>query len=529
VNPQPWWRDAVVLEVYPRSFADSDGDGVGDLAGIAAHLDHVAALGADAVWLTPFQRSPQADHGYDVADYCDVDPLFGDLAGFDALLGRAHDLGLRMIIDLVANHCSIEHPLFRAALAAGPGSSERARFHFRPGRGPGGGQPPNDWPSVFGGPAWTRVTEPDGTPGEWYLHLYTPEQPDWNWADPRTAALFDDVLRFWFDRGVDGLRIDVAHGFTKAAGLPDLGDLLARYRPMRLGSIAHASDQEGNHEIFRGWRRIADSYDPPRMLVGEVNLPADRQWRYTRRDELHQAFAFDLVSAPWSARAWRTAVSGLLTGRNAGGAACTWAVENHDVLRTPTRYGGGDRGAARARAALLAVLGLPGAVYLYQGQELGLPEAEVPPDRRQDPAFERTGTTRDGARVPIPWTRHPAGAHGFSPGGGQPWLPVPDGWGRWSVEEERDDPGSALSLTRSAVALRRKLHADGVLDADDAVEVELTGDDALIARRPSGFALVVAMGDRPARLPAGAVLLASAETAGGLLPADAAAWVLAPA
>ncbi|HEX8518146.1 MAG TPA: alpha-amylase family glycosyl hydrolase, partial [Pseudonocardia sp.] len=243
-----WWRDAVVHEIYPRSFADADGDGVGDLDGITAHLDHVAALGVDAVWLTPFQRSPQVDQGYDVADYRDVDPLFGNLAAFDRLLDRAHALGLRVVVDVVPNHCSSAHPLFVAALAADPGSPERARFHFAPGRGPGGAEPPNNWPSVFGGPAWSR--EP--RTGEWYLHLFAPEQPDWNWRDPRTAEFFDDVLRFWFDRGVDGLRVDVAHGLVKAVGLPDLTPAdLAAATPGRLRGIPPACDQEEVHAVYR--------------------------------------------------------------------------------------------------------------------------------------------------------------------------------------------------------------------------------------------------------------------------------------
>ncbi len=519
-----WWRDAVVYEIYPRSFADADGNGIGDLAGITGRLQHVADLGADAVWLTPFQSSPQADHGYDVSDYCDVDPLFGTLDDATALLGRAHELGLRVLIDLVANHCSDQHPLFRAALAAGPGSSQRARFHFRPGRGLDGSEPPNDWPSVFGGPAWTRITEPDGSPGEWYLHLYAPQQPDWNWRDPRTAELFEGVLRFWFDRGVDGLRIDVAHGFHKAAGLPDLGHLLAGYRPMQLRTIVHAADQEDTHDVFRAWRRIADSYDPPRVLVGEVNLPAERQWRYTRPDELHQAFAFDLVAAAWDAPTWMRSIHGLLAGRDAGGAPPTWVVENHDVVRTPTRYGAGPRGAARARAALLAVLFLPGAAYLYQGQELGLPEVDVPEQWRQDPAYARSGRSRDGARVPLPWTADPGRSHGFSSAAVEPWLPMPPDWGRYSVGSQRQDPGSMLTLTRHALHLRRRSLRAGAVLADDRVEVSC--DDAVLtAHYPSGLLLVMNMGDSPVALPIGDVLLASAGIEDGVLAPDAAVWM----
>nr|WP_296064434.1 alpha-amylase family glycosyl hydrolase [uncultured Actinoplanes sp.] len=494
-----WWRQAVVYQVYPRSFADSDGDGIGDLPGLTARLGHIAGLGADAIWLTPFQRSPQADHGYDVSDYRDVDPLFGDLAAFDTMLATAHRLGLRVIIDLVPNHCSIEHPLFQAALRDEPGARER--FHFA--------AAPNNWPSVFGGPAWSAA--PDGT---FYLHLYAPEQPDWNWRDERTGPFFDDVLRFWLGRGVDGLRIDVAHGLVKREGLPALPAGVSP-APGFLRTNPYACDQEEVHEIYRSWRRIAEEYDPPRALIGEVNLPAARAARYVRPDELHQAFAFDFVTAPWSAPAWAATGAELLDHP-----PVTWVVENHDVTRTATRYGN----ASRARAALLAILGLPGAAYLYQGQELSLPEADVPPAARQDPAWKRSGRSRDGCRVPLPWHTDPAGAYGFSPAGpcgGTPWLPVPHGWG-----EHLASP--TLPLTRAALTLRRELHACGGLSPDDKVEWTVDLDDRLIARRPGGFALVVAMGSAPVPLPPGEVLLASGPlTDDARLPADQAAWVQA--
>ncbi|MGX6603493.1 alpha-amylase family glycosyl hydrolase [Micromonosporaceae bacterium Da 78-11] len=488
-----WWRGGVVYQVYPRSFADSDGDGVGDLAGLTARLDHIAGLGADAVWLTPFQRSPQADHGYDVSDYQDVDPLFGDLAAFDRMLARAHELGLRVVIDIVPNHCSAQHPLFQAALRG----EDRDRFHFA--------DEPNDWPSVFGGSAWTQV--PDG---RWYLHLYAPEQPDWNWRDPRTAPFFDDVVRFWFDRGVDGLRIDVAHGLYKKDGLPSLPPGV-HPAPGRLRQNPFACDQPEVHDVYRGWRRIADSYDPPRALIGEVNLGVARAARYIGPDELHQAFAFEFINAPWSAAAWSSTGAELL-----GHPPVTWVVENHDVRRSSTRYGNDDR----ARAALLTVLGLPGAAYLYQGQELTLPTVDVPPDRRQDPAWTRSGRSRDGVRVPLPWQHDPAGAYGFSPAGAAgPWLPQPDGWGG-----HLDSP--TLPLCRTALALRRTLHADGTLSPHDEVRWTVDHDDRLLARR-GRFTLAVAMGATAVPLPPGEVRLASGPlTADGLLPPDTAAWVL---
>jgi alpha-glucosidase len=489
-----WWRSGVVYQIYPRSFADADGDGVGDLAGLTARLDHVAGLGADAIWLTPFQRSPQADHGYDVSDYRDVDPIFGDLAGFDAMLARAHALGLRVLIDIVPNHASSAHPLFQAALR-GEG---RERFHFA--------DEPNNWPSVFGGPAWTQV--PDG---QWYLHLYAPEQPDWNWRDTRTAPFFDDVVRFWFDRGVDGLRIDVAHGLFKVAGLPSLPPGV-HPPPGRLRGNPYACDQPEVHEVYRGWRRIADSYDPPRALVGEVNLGVSRAARYIGPDELHQAFAFEFIQAPWDAGVWASTGAALLAHP-----PVTWVTENHDVARGADRYGNDDR----ARAALLTILGLPGAAYLYQGQEWGLPTVDVPPARRRDPAWARSGTSRDGVRVPLPWRRSAEGAYGFSPpGAAPPWLPQPAGWG-----DHLDSP--TLPLCRAALALRRSLHADGTLTAADPVRWAVDGDSRLTARR-GAFSLVVAMGGTAVPLPAGEVLLTSGPlTADGRLPPDSAAWVIA--
>ncbi|WP_130493647.1 alpha-amylase family glycosyl hydrolase [Motilibacter rhizosphaerae] len=504
-----WWRSGVVYQVYPRSFADSDGDGVGDLPGVTARLDHVQRLGADAVWLTPFFRSPQADHGYDVSEYCDVDPLFGTLADADALVAAAHERGLRVIVDLVPNHCSDQHPLFQAALR--PGAPERALFHVAT----SADGPPNDWPSVFGGPAWTRLPGSD----DWYLHLYAPEQHDWNWREPRVHEMFRGVLRFWLDRGVDGIRIDVAHGLYKAEGLPDLPEGYAP-EPMRLRGNPHACDQEEVHDVYREWRRIADSYDPPRVLVGEVNLSPERAARFTRPDELHQAFAFALVSAPWDAASWaETGAELLRTAR-----PVTWVVENHDVARVPTRYGGGEHGLRRARAALLAVLGLPGAAYVYQGQELGLPEVDVPEEARQDPAWFRSGVTRDGCRVPLPWRQDPSTANGFSVAG-ESWLPQPEGWGELSVALQEADPASTLHLTRAALRLRRTLHEEGLLSVDD--EVEWDARDGVLTARRGDFALVVAMGDGPVALQGDLLLSSEPLDAAGRLPADAAAWVRA--
>ncbi|MFB7175406.1 alpha-amylase family glycosyl hydrolase [Streptomyces sp. NPDC056254] len=393
-----WWRDAVIYQVYVRSFADSDGDGIGDLRGVRTRLPHLARLGVDAVWLTPFYVSPQADGGYDVADYRAVDPLFGDLADADELVRAAHGLGLRIIVDVVPNHTSEQHPWFRAALAGEPGARER--YLFRPGRGADGGLPPNDWESVFGGPAWTRVAD-----GEWYLHLFAPEQPDLDWTHPEVRAEFDSVLRFWLDLGVDGFRVDVAHGMVKADGLPDIGRgaqaTLIGTEPLPF------FDQDGVHEIHRSWRRLLDSYEGQRIGVAEAWAPSsERLALYVRPDELHQAFNFRFLNCPWDAAAMRTVIDESLAATTSVGAPTTWVLSNHDVVRHLTRYGGGAQGLSRARAAAMLMLALPGSAYLYQGEELGLPEVTaLPPESRQDPAFRRV--RRPQLPVPVPASPNP--------------------------------------------------------------------------------------------------------------------------
>lgn len=460
----PWWRDAVLYEVYVRSFADADGDGVGDLAGIRRRLAYLRDLGVDGIWITPFYPSPMVDHGYDVADLRDVDPLFGDLAAFDALVGEARRLGLAVLVDLVPNHSSDRHRWFRAALAAGPGSPERERYLFRDGRGPGGALPPNDWQSVFGGPAWARV--PDG---QWYLHLFAAEQPDWNWRHPDVWDEYDRTIRFWLDRGVDGFRIDVAHGLFKDEHLRDHpeGGALEAGVAFRSVEEPHIWDQDEVHDVYRHWRAILDGYEArdgrPRVFVAEAWVGADRLVRYVRPGELHLAFAFSLLQAEWSATAWREAIEANLASVGQVGAPATWVLGNHDVVRPVSRYGGGAAGTRRARAAALALLALPGAVFLYQGDELGLPEVEVAPPDRRDPVWERSGRTvagRDGCRVPMPWSGT-APPYGFSPDGVRPWLPQPAGWADRTVEAQAADPLSTLVLHRGALAVRRAMPALG--------------------------------------------------------------------
>ena len=546
-----WWQSAVIYEVYPRSFADGDGDGVGDLAGLIARLPYIAALGVDGIWMTPFQPSPQVDQGYDVSDYCGVDPLFGTMEQFESLLAKAHALGLRVLLDVVPNHCSSEHPLFQAALAAGPGSPERDMFHFVPGplgmSDDGGGGPgteedavsdgsavgssadvaPNNWQSVFGGRAWSRANPDSATDTDWYLHLFSAGQPDWNWRNPAVGDYFDGVLRFWFDKGVDGLRIDVAHALFKAEGLPDSPSEGGVVDGLR--SNPQVSDQEDVHEVYRRWRTLAEKYEPHRLLVGEVNLEPARAARYTRADEMQQAFAFAFVKLGWNPEAWAAVGNELEAARQLHGAAPTWALENHDIVRSVTRFGGGELGSVRARAALVALLGLPGAAYIYQGQELGLPEVDVPMEARVDPMWARGGVCRDGARVPLPWTADDALSHGFSlvEPAADPWLPVRSGWGTHAVERQQQDPNSALNLTKAALELRRQLWKNEVFTADDGGSWRVEPGNLMVCERNAHFLVAVAMGAEPVKLPPGTVLL-SAEplAADGWLQPNNAAWVL---
>jgi alpha-glucosidase len=361
-----------------------------------------------------------------VSDHRDVDPRFGTLADFDALVTEAHRLGIRVLVDLVPNHTSDQHPWFRAAVDGGPGADERRRYLFRPGRGRDGAEPPNDWQSTFGGPAWTRITEPDGTPGPWYLHLFAPEQPDLDWTDAEVRASFEAVLRFWADRGVDGFRIDVAHGLAKD---PEMPDLAGRYPPRGVAPEGHPHwDRDEVHDVYLG---------SPRRLA-----------RYVRPDELHTAFNFDLLLTPWDAAAMRRAIDENIAEFTEVAAAPTWVLSNHDQVRHPTRYGGGELGQRRARAAALLLLALPGGAYLYQGEELGLEEvADLPDDVRQDPTFRRTSGAvrgRDGCRVPLPWEGDRP-SFGFGPGPAS-WLPQPAAWAASARDRQEAQPNSMLNL-----------------------------------------------------------------------------------
>ncbi|GAA2340918.1 glycoside hydrolase family 13 protein [Streptomyces kunmingensis] len=528
-----WWRDAVIYQVYPRSFADSDGDGTGDLEGVRRHLPYLRDLGVDAVWLSPFYASPQADGGYDVADYRAVDPMYGTLLDADAVIRDAHGLDLRVIVDLVPNHSSDQHEWFKRAVAEGPGSPSRDRYHFRPGKGANGELPPNDWESIFGGPAWTRL--PDG---EWYLHLFAPEQPDFNWEHPAVADEFRSILRFWLDMGVDGFRIDVAHGLVKAEGLPDLG---AHDQLKLLGNdVMPFFDQDGVHAIYRSWRTILDEYDGDKVFVAEAWTPTvERTANYVRPDELHQAFNFQYLGAPWDATELRAIIDSSLDAMRPVGAPATWVLSNHDVTRHATRYanppggtqirtaGNRELGLRRARAATLLMLALPGSAYVYQGEELGLPDVtDLPDEVRQDPSFFRAQGQdgfRDGCRVPIPWTVE-GPSYGFGDGGS--WLPQPESWGALSVEAQTGDPDSTLELYRSAFALRRA--QPGLGAGADVTWHDDVPDGVLFFERP-GFACTVNTTGGPVSVTApGRVLLSSGpvtvEDGSVELPADTTVW-----
>lgn len=541
----PWWRTGVVYEVYIRSFADGNGDGLGDIPGIRSRLPYLADIGLDAIWITPWYSSPMSDGGYDVADYRAIDPAFGTLADAEGLIRDAHDLGLRVMIDIVPNHTSSAHRWFREALAAAPGSAARARYLFRDGRGSEGAEPPNNWTSVFGGIAWTRVADDAGRPGQWYLHLFDASQPDLAWDNPEVRAELESILEFWLERGVDGFRIDVAHFLVKAPDLPDVRDLPEGVRP-EPGTHPFL-DRDGVHEIYRGWRRVTERHGGTAVFCGEIDLPPERTARYLRPDELHTAFNFDLTRRPWAAGPLRRSIDRTLASHGAVGAPATWVIGNHDLPRPTFRLGRAETaeeldawtrradadqtvGARRARAAALLTLALPGVAYVYQGDELGLPEVlYLPAEARQDPTFRRTGGVdigRDGDRVPIPWSGS-APPYGFGPEGSEPWLPQPREWAGLSVAAEASDPGSTLSLYRAALAIRRE-HA---AFAGEAFRWVGSPDDVLHFEREHGLRCAVNLGAVPFALPAGARVLVRSDdpaAAAGPLPPDAAAWYLLP-
>jgi alpha-glucosidase len=534
-----WWRQAVVYQVYPRSFKDSDGDGLGDIKGITSKVDYLAALGVDAIWLSPFYPSALADGGYDVDDYRNVDPKLGTLADFDEMIAAYHAKGIRIFVDVVPNHSSDRHVWFQEALAAEPGSPARDRYIFRDGLGENGEIPPSDWPSHFGPTAWTRTTNPDGTPGQWYLHLFAPEQPDWNWDNPEVIEDFKTTLRFWADRGVDGFRIDVAHALKKdmSEPLPSL----KRLDGLPEDGSHRLFDRDEVHEVYREWREIFNSYNPPRVAVAEAWVPASRRPQYASPDELGQAFNFDLLGEQWSAKKFHKTIDFNLTLSAKSGSSSTWVLSNHDVIRHATRYGlpaktdyekwvmtDGNNpwldlelGLQRARAATMLLLALPGCTYLYQGEELGLFEvADLPGEVLQDPIWLRDGQTRkgrDGCRVPLPWTVE-GSSFGFGDGGAH--LPQPAWFAAHSVQAEDGVEGSTLELYRAAIALRKQLQGAEKLTWEDSKS------KVVHFSRPGGWHSVTNFGEKSVKLPEGTVLLSSSPLEkAGRLPGNTTVWL----
>lgn len=536
-----WWRQAVVYQVYPRSFADSDGDGLGDLRGVISRVPYLRELGIDAVWLSPFYPSALADGGYDVDDYRDVDPRLGSLDDFDDLVAALHGAGIRIFVDIVPNHSSNRHEWFVEALAAAPGAPERDRYHFRDGRGDDGELPPNDWPSHFGPSAWTRTVDASGSPGQWYLHLFAPEQPDFNWENPEVAADFVRTLRFWSDRGVDGFRIDVAHALKK--------DMSEPYKPVpSIGVMADYPvdgshplfDRDAVHEVYRTWRSVFNEYDPPRVAVAEATVPAERRALYATAEELGQAFNFDLLETAWSARAFRDTITRSLDIAGASNSSSTWTLSNHDVVRHASRYGLPEgthldswlltdgrhpavdeaQGARRARAAALLLLALPGSVYLYQGEELGLLEvADLPTAALQDPIWIRDGGARkgrDGCRVPIPWT---AQGPGFGFTSSEPHLPMPEWFAGFAADVHEGVADSTLGLYRAA------LHARRALQTSEVLRWRPSDGDVLWFERENGWSSLTNFGTSPVELPPGDIVLASASIDAGNLPAESTVWL----
>ena len=539
-----WWRQAVVYQIYPRSYADQNGDGIGDLKGITARVPYLKELGVDAVWLSPFYPSELADGGYDVADYRNIDPRIGTLEEFDGMLETLHKAGIRIFVDIVPNHSSDQHVWFQQALKAAPGSPERDRYIFRDGKGEHGEIRPSELVSHFGPTAWTRITEPDGTPGQWYMHLFAKEQPDFNWDNPEVREDFLKTMRFWSDRGVDGYRIDVAHALVK--------DLKNGHLPERQSYDVSVMKDDGTddlfdrdevHEIYASWRKVFNEYDPPRVAVAEAWVHANRRARYASTEGLGQSFAFDLLGTTWNAKKFHDTIAYQLKAADETGSSTTWVFSNHDVIRHATRFGlpesalanlpkwfrSADReklidkkvGLDRARAATMLVLGLPGSTYLYQGEELGLQEPlNIPSEQMQDPQWFRNegSISRDGCRVPMPWTRT-GSSFGFGPGGAH--LPQPSWFGDWSVEAQDGVKGSTLELYRAALRLRRQL----------LTEEKLTwvkhwlNPNVLHIIRPNGWIVMTNFGAKPVKLPKGQLLIASAELVDGKLPANATAWL----
>jgi alpha-glucosidase len=544
IKQPKWWQTAVIYQIYPRSFADGDGDGIGDLKGVESRLESLQALGIDAIWFSPFFKSPQKDAGYDVSDYRSIDPLFGTNEDFDKLLAKAKSLGIKIIVDLVPNHSSDQHELFQAALKAAPGSPERDMYMFRDGKGENGELPPNNWESVFGGQAWSRITEADGTLGQWYLHIFDSSQPDFNWENPKVHEFFAGVLRFWLDKGVDGFRIDVAHGLVKAPGLPNITAAQSQTLEHDPNNPHPFWGQEGVHDIIRSWRKILDEYDDRAMCAEAWVLPLSRMAKWVRPDEYHQTFNFGYLETPWAKEPLVKVISDSLEAFGSVGAPSTWVLSNHDVIRhvsrfgveTPPPQGSGigpgmeqpdeELGQKRGRAATAFMLGIPGGAYLYQGEELGLPEHTTLEGKyRQDPTFSRTKgerVGRDGCRVPLPWEADGGLSFGFN-STGKSWLPAPATYKKYARDVQEGVAGSTLELYKKLIATRKNL-ALGSGEFRWAPEYSSANSLAYVN---NGVLVLSNFGPELITVPAGEIIVStqSSLTAGGQLEANQSAWI----
>ena len=538
-GPADWWRDAVVYQIYPRSFADGNGDGIGDLKGILSRVDYLASLGIDAVWLSPFFPSQLADGGYDVDDYQAIDERIGTLAEFDELVSKLHENQIRVFVDIVPNHSSNRHVWFKEALEAGPGSAARDRYIFRDGKGPDGSQPPSKLASHFGPEGWTRVSD-----GQWYMHLFAKEQPDFNWDNEEVQRYFLDTLRFWSDRGVDGFRIDVAHALKKnLEPLPDRDSYALS--AMKDDGTDPIFDRDEVHEVYAAWREVFNEYDPPRVAVAEAWVHPNRRPAYASANGLGQAFNFDLLASKWDADSFRKIITDNLEMSAETGSSSTWVMSNHDVIRHATRlaipgYGESadgfsdehrwyvenrlnpnldfELGLARAKAATLLILALPGSSYIYQGEELGLHEVlDIPGESMQDPQWFRGEgklKSRDGCRVPLPWTSA-GSSYGFGSGGAH--LPQPHWFAQVNVESQ-EAGDSTLNLYRKAIALRKASFSSDLVNWLDL------GPNSTAFER-DGIVCVTNFGENGLELPGGEVLLSSDAISDDKLPGNATAWV----
>jgi alpha-glucosidase len=528
----------VVYQIYPRSFMDSNDDGLGDIGGIIERLDYIDRLGVDAVWICPWYSSPLRDGGYDVSDYRMIDPRLGSNEDAVRFIAECHARDLRVIVDIVPNHTSSEHAWFRDAVSSPSGSAARAMYHFQPGRGEDGSLPPNDWTSVFGGSAWTRLDD-----GEWYLHLFNAAQPDLNWSNEVVRREFDEILRFWLDLGVDGFRVDVAHGLIKASYSQEVAF------PEGILETAHIEDhpywnRPEIHDINRRWRAVLDEYGGGRMMLAEAWVAPAHVADYLRPDEYHQTFNFDLLTAAWDADTFRTAIRDGIAATEPADGLPTWTLSNHDFMRPATRYGlppdtdlrrwpltgpisllDTDSGLRRARAALLLVLALPGAAYVYQGEELGLPEYwSMPTEALHDPVWTQSRGAqkgRDGCRAPMPWD-HLQPNCGFSRS--RPWLPQPDEYAQMAVSVQSRNGASTLTMVREALTLRRSIFASG-----GRLEW-LSGTDEHLSFRRGNSIVITNFGERPIRVDSvvdseHTVLIASTEPLDGMVQRESTVWI----